>query len=133
MKINSRESQVTNCRCYKQTEHRTSSNRIENFPRNDLPLWRWRIKFHLNLNWKFSWSTAIMGPRKIRNNKDETHPIRLVIKLGHLQANGRWGGCQWHTRTHSPSGVCVFFFLFLGKSERASSSLFSGETTTHGN
>lgn len=74
-----------------------------------------------------------MGPRKIRNNKDETHPIRLVIKLGHLQANGRWGGVS-DTHAHTLQVVCVcFFFLFLGKSERASSSLFSGETTTHGN
>lgn len=55
-----------------------------------------------------------MGPRKIRNNKDETHPIRLVIKLGHLQANGRWGGVS-DTHAHTLQVVCVFFFLFWVK------------------
>lgn len=56
-----------------------------------------------------------MGPRKIRNNKDETHPIRLVIKLGHLQANGRWGGGGVSdTHAHTLQVVCVFFFSFFG-------------------
>lgn len=57
-----------------------------------------------------------MGPRKIRNNKDETHPIRLVIKLGHLQANGRWGGGGGvsDTHAHTLQVVCVFFFSFFG-------------------
>jgi len=82
------------------------------------------------------------APEKIRKQqKEETHPFSNQAKASAsawtASARGCWfseGGCyltaMGNNNTHSHT---LPDFFFWSKSERASSSLFSGETTTHEN